>query len=180
LRKLLLDRELSFHTFEIVARIAEDDLSRADGAFEAAVELLEAYGHRDTDGLVLFTDESCSGNPGPGGIGVVGTGGSRGVFEVSKSVGIVTNSQAELLAVQQALQEVPEADRTRPITLYTDSQYVLGVLTNSYRIRANRALIAAIFVQLEAFPHIKLAKVPGHEKVWGNERADELARAAST
>ena len=73
----------------------------------------------------------------------------------------------------------------RPLRLYTDSQYSIGVLTKGWKAKANKELIAKIREALRAHPDAKLVHVRGHEGVELNEHADELAvravqRRAST
>lgn len=126
--------------------------------------------------LHIYTDGGCSGNPGPGGIGVVWIqGSSREVDELGEPAGAhVTNSYVELLAVKRALSLLTAEDAQKKITLHTDSQYVYNMLVRKYRAKANQELIDEIFELMEGLD-LEILKVPGHEKVWANERADQLA-----
>jgi ribonuclease HI len=126
--------------------------------------------------LHIYTDGGCSGNPGPGGIGVVWIyGDTRDVQEHWEAAGHkTTNSYVELLAVQRALSMLSDEERQKSITLHTDSQYVYNMLVKNYRAKANQELIAEIFGLMQGL-NIEILKVPGHEKVWANERADKLA-----
>ena len=85
--------------------------------------------------VVLYTDGACSGNPGPGGFGVVLLYGEHRK-ELCGGYRRTTNNRMELLAVIRGL----EALRGRcGVTLYSDSKYVLDALTKGWarRWRAN-------------------------------------------
>jgi len=75
--------------------------------------------------LKAFTDGACSGNPGPGGWGVVLQAINSGDIvkerELSGGAGETTNNQMELMAAISALETLERASR---ITVVTDSSYV--------------------------------------------------------
>jgi ribonuclease HI len=146
-------------------------------ALEAMKKLVQEIPRDDIDPhLHIYTDGGCSGNPGPGGVGVVWIyGDTRDVHEHWEAAGHkTTNSYVELLAVQRALSMLSDEERQKAITLHTDSQYVYNMLVKNYRAKANQELIAEIFGLMQGLS-IEILKVPGHEKVWANERADKLA-----
>ncbi len=136
-------------------------------------------GHREKlpekDALVAYADGACSGNPGPAGVGVVLQDGDERI-ELSHYLGPATNNIAELTAIGSAAQAVSEP--LRPMTIYTDSRYSIGVLTQGWKAKANRELIAEVRRELRRLAEVKLVHVPGHAGNPGNERADELARQA--
>ena len=70
--------------------------------------------------IVIYTDGACSGNPGPGGWGVLVRAGEIET-ELSGGEPATTNNRMELLAVIEALQSLTEPVAAR---VYTDSQYV--------------------------------------------------------
>lgn len=75
--------------------------------------------------VTLFTDGACSGNPGPGGWGVLMIyGETRKMLNGGEAK--TTNNRMELTAAIQALESL-----TRPcsVDLYTDSQYVRQGIT---------------------------------------------------
>ncbi|MBW8618406.1 MAG: ribonuclease HI [Hyphomicrobiales bacterium] len=75
--------------------------------------------------MTLFTDGACSGNPGPGGWGVLMIyGEARKTLNGGEAQ--TTNNRMELTAAIQALESL-----TRPcaVDLYTDSQYVRQGIT---------------------------------------------------
>jgi len=75
--------------------------------------------------VVIYTDGACSGNPGPGGWGVVMScqGKEKEMYGFDP---LTTNNRMELMAAIQALEAL-----TRPVTvsLHTDSTYVLNGIT---------------------------------------------------
>jgi len=160
-------------------RVQKEYGDEALPALTAIKQLVQEIPHEDADDphLHIYTDGGCSGNPGPGGIGVVWIyGDTREVLEHWEAAGPkATNSYVELLAVQRALVLLSDEDLKKTITLHTDSQYVYNMLVKNYRAKANRELIAEILGLMEGLD-IEILKVPGHEKVWANERADKLAK----
>jgi len=123
----------------------------------------------------IFTDGACSGNPGPAGCGVVLVYNGQ-VRELSKFIGNATNNIAELTALKLGLKAI--RDRTKPVHVYSDSEYALGVLTRDWKAKANRELVDEIKTIIETFPSIFFHKVQGHSNIRLNERADLLACAA--
>jgi ribonuclease HI len=75
--------------------------------------------------VVIYTDGACSGNPGPGGWGVVmrwqGT-----EKEMYGAEPLTTNNRMELMAAIQALEAL---QRPSTVILHTDSKYLLDGIT---------------------------------------------------
>jgi ribonuclease HI len=131
----------------------------------------------------IFTDGACSGNPGPGGWGVLLRYGSkeRELFGGEKAT---TNNRMELTAVIRALETL-----TRPVKvhLHTDSTYVMDGITkwihgwkkNGWKTKAKEPVKNAdLWMLLEAATvrhEVKWIWVKGHAGHEGNERADALA-----
>lgn len=126
--------------------------------------------------VTVYADGACSGNPGPAGLGVV-VYEEDGKRELSEYLGVATNNIAELTAILR----VAELFRGDPKTLviHTDSQYSIGVLSKGWKAKANVELVAEVKKAL-AQVRTRLVYVRGHAGIAGNERADELARAAVT
>lgn len=125
--------------------------------------------------IIAYTDGACSGNPGPAGLGVLWIcDGERRT--ASEYLGHATNNIAELRAIECALLGVD--DRSRPLELYTDSQYAIGVLTKGWKAKANKELIASIRVLASEFVALRFHHVRGHSGDPCNEAVDALARAA--
>jgi ribonuclease HI len=129
------------------------------------------------DTVHVWTDGACTGNPGPAGIGVVVIDGDQR-REHSEFLGHGTNNIAELTAVLRGLDMVGDAGR--PVRVYTDSSYSIGVLSLNWKAKANTELVAEIRDRLRAFPRLQFVKVAGHAGIPENERCDELARSAIT
>lgn len=123
----------------------------------------------------VYTDGACTGNPGPMGIGVVVLMPNGERREWSEYLGMGTNNIAELTAIARGLSLVPLHE---PTTVYTDSAYAIGVLTQAWKARANQALIAEIRAHIQKHPNLQWMKVAGHAGVVENERCDALARNA--
>ena len=73
----------------------------------------ESTGDGSDTPLVLYTDGACSGNPGPGGWGVLIR---RGAAEETRCGGApeTTNNRMELQAAIEALKNVPDRGAQRP------------------------------------------------------------------
>ena len=139
-----------------------------------------------TTAVSIYTDGACSGNPGPGGWGVLLVYGN--VEKVlSGAEADTTNNRMELRAAIEGLEALKRPCR---VTVHTDSQYVKNGITrwlagwkrNGWR-TAGKAPVKNIdlWQRLDAAPEphdIEWTWVKGHSGNVGNERADALARAA--
>jgi ribonuclease HI len=136
------------------------------------------------DVVDLFTDGACSGNPGPGGWGVVLRWGEH-ERELMGSDPVTTNNRMELRAAIEGLNALKRRMRVR---LHTDSQYVKNGITtwiHSWKARGwrtadkkpvkNEDLWRALD-EAQARHEIEWIWVRGHSGHAENERADELAR----
>ena len=137
--------------------------------------------------VVAWTDGACSGNPGPGGYGVILTfEGER--RELGRGFRRTTNNRMEILAVIAALEALREPCE---VTIHADSRYVVDAIEQGWarRWRANgwkrnakeRALNPDLWERLlaELSRHrVRFVWVRGHSGHDENERADELAVAA--
>ena len=140
--------------------------------------------------LFAFTDGGCSGNPGPGGWGVVlqAVRGGEVVKERELSGGApeTTNNRMELTAAIEAL----AALRTpSDITIVTDSTYLRDGITgwihgwkrNGWKTAAKKPVKNDdLWKRLDAATEghaIEWVWVKGHSGNPGNERADALANA---
>src|SRR5690606_27618720 len=78
-----------------------------------------------TDTIEIWTDGACSGNPGPGGWGVlIRIDGAE--TELHGGEPATTNNRMELMAAITALESQPKGSR---VILHTDSNYVKDGLT---------------------------------------------------
>ncbi|MFN4057547.1 MAG: ribonuclease HI [Roseinatronobacter sp.] len=140
--------------------------------------------------LVAYTDGACSGNPGPGGWGVVLQALRAGAVvkerELSGGEALTTNNRMELMAAISALETL---ERPVAITIVTDSAYVKNGVTswihgwkrNGWRTADKKPVKnAELWQRLEAAAarhQVTWEWVKGHAGHPENERADALARA---
>lgn len=124
------------------------------------------------DELLVYADGACSGNPGPAGVGAVALWDEER-RELSEYIGDATNNVAELTGILRAAELAIELNR--PLRLFTDSQYAMGVLIKGWKAKANRELIAHIREVLDRVSEKELLHVRGHQGIPLNEAADELA-----
>lgn len=140
--------------------------------------------------LFAYTDGACSGNPGPGGWGVLllAREGEAVVKERSLSGGeaLTTNNRMELLAAISALEAL---SRASDVTVVTDSAYVKNGVTgwihgwkrNGWRTSDGKPVKNVDLWQrldaAQARHRVTWRWIKGHAGHAENERADELARA---
>lgn len=124
----------------------------------------------------VWTDGACSGNPGRAGLGVVIIGDGPGQREISEYLGDATNNIAELTAILRGLQAV--SDRARPVIVYSDSAYSIGLLSQNWKAKKNVELVEELRALCRTFPDLRFVKVAGHAGIALNERVDYLATSA--
>jgi ribonuclease HI len=124
----------------------------------------------------VWTDGACSGNPGPAGLGVVVIGDGEREREISEYLGPGTNNIAELTAILRGLQAV--SDKTRPVIVYSDSSYSIGLLSQSWKAKKNVELVQELRELCKQFSNLRFVKVLGHSGIALNERVDQLATGA--
>lgn len=127
------------------------------------------------DVIHVWTDGACQGNPGPCGVGVVVIDGDKRK-EHGEYLGHGTNNIAELTAVLRGLDFV--TDTKRPVRVYSDSSYSIGVLSLGWKPKVNQELISEIKDRIAAFRDVRFVKVRGHSGIPENERCDQLATGA--
>ena len=139
--------------------------------------------------LFAYTDGACSGNPGPGGWGVllVARNGQVVLKQRTLQGGApdTTNNRMELLAAISALEAL---ERRSELTIVTDSAYVKnGVTTwmsgwksNGWRTAGKKPVknqdLWQRLDQAASRHSVRWQWVKGHAGHAENERADELAR----
>ena len=124
------------------------------------------------DEILVYADGACSGNPGPAGVGAIAIWADQ-TRELSEYIGEATNNIAELTGILRGVELAKELGR--PLRLYTDSTYSIGVLTQGWKVKANKELVAKVRKAMDAHPDTQLFHVRGHQGVRLNEHADELA-----
>lgn len=137
--------------------------------------------------IEIFTDGACSGNPGPGGWGVLIKHGAHET-EMSGSEAHTTNNRMELMATIMALETV---DGPNKVKLFTDSTYVKDGVTlwlprwqhNNWKTAnnkpvKNRDLWERLDQAIKTHVTVEWHWVKAHDGHRENERADFLARNA--
>ena len=134
--------------------------------------------------VIIYTDGACSGNPGPGGYGVVLISG-RHRKEISEGFRLTTNNRMELLAAITGL-EALKRDGTA-VRLYTDSQYLVNAVNNGWLFNWEAKRFAKKknpdlwirFLEVYRRHQVTLTWVKGHNNNPENEQCDTLAVDAS-
>ena len=133
--------------------------------------------------IEVYTDGACSGNPGPGGWGVLLRYGKH-EKELCGGEAETTNNRMEMMAVIQALDALNSKCH---VDLYTDSKYVMqgvnewmaGWKRNGWRTAAKKPVknveLWQALDELVKQHNVKWFWVKGHSGHPGNEMADELA-----
>lgn len=138
----------------------------------------------------MYTDGSCKGNPGPGGIGAVVY--KDGSIEHTFSQGYykTTNNRMELRAIIEVLKKFGAVET---ITVWTDSEYARKGITqwmggwkknNWMRMERGKPRTlknADLWRELDTLvdDHVAFRWIKGHSNEEGNETADTLATRAS-
>ncbi len=133
--------------------------------------------------IEIYTDGACSGNPGPGGWGVLMRWNGH-EKELNGGEPETTNNRMEMMAVIKALEAIKKSSH---VTLYTDSKYVIqgieewmdgwkmrGWKTAAKKPVKNQDLWMRID-ELVNTHNVTFCWVKGHSGNEGNEKADQLA-----
>ena len=139
--------------------------------------------------IIAYTDGACSGNPGPGGWGVILQAKDglvlikeRELFGGEKDT---TNNRMELIAAISCLESL---EKPTTLTIFTDSNYVKGGITewmktwkkNEWKTAGKKSV-----KNVDLWKRLDKARqkhnvtwkwIKGHSGQTENERADELAR----
>jgi ribonuclease HI len=141
----------------------------------------------DSTCVLVYTDGACSGNPGPGGWGVVLLYGAKRK-ELSGYEPDTTNNRME---IQAAIAGLTALLRPCSVELYSDSSYLVRAFTqhwitnwrrNGWKTAdkqpvANQDLWEQLH-RLTEIHNVTFKKVKGHSSNVENNRCDELARKA--
>lgn len=133
--------------------------------------------------IFLYTDGASSGNPGPGGYGVVLK--CAGLEkELSGGFALTTNNRMELLAVIKGLEQIrwPHAD----VEVYSDSSYVVKAVNEGWLTTWERKGWKKVknpdlwqrFLAIYRCHNVTFHWLKGHAGHPENERCDQLAVAA--
>ncbi|MBK9283977.1 MAG: ribonuclease HI [Sphingobacteriaceae bacterium] len=134
--------------------------------------------------IELYTDGAASGNPGPGGYGIVLIYGKHRK-ELSGGFRKTTNNRMELLAVILGLESIQ--DKKLKVKIFSDSKYVVDAVNlkwvfnwklKGFEKKANPDLWRRLLQVYDPLTH-EFIWVKGHADNVENNRCDELAVAAS-
>lgn len=130
--------------------------------------------------IIIYTDGAASGNPGPGGFGVVLKAGAYRK-ELMGGFRLTTNNRMELLAVIIGLEALKFEGSE--VTVYSDSRYVVDAIEKKwvfgwekkgFKDKKNPDLWKR-FLQVYRRHKVRFIWVKGHADVPENERCDQLA-----
>lgn len=130
--------------------------------------------------ITIYTDGAASGNPGPGGFGVVLISGKHRL-EKSEGFRLTTNNRMELLAVITGLEalKIPGSK----VIIYTDSKYVADAVekgwlfqweSKAFKKKKNPDLWIR-FLKVYRKHNVRFVWIKGHSNIPENEICDRLA-----
>lgn len=137
----------------------------------------------------IYTDGACTGNPGPGGWGTVVYFSDHSIHEMGDAASHTTNNKMEMQAAIAALQYLQASRQTEPITLYTDSEYLINSVTKWIKGWKKKGWkksdgnpvqnqdLLQILDDLNSDLAVNWQHVRGHSGNIGNERCDAIARS---
>ncbi len=133
--------------------------------------------------IFLYTDGASSGNPGPGGYGVVLKCAGM-VKEMSEGFSLTTNNRMELLAVIRGLEAIRWENAE--VHVYSDSSYVVNAINKgwlqTWKARGyTKVKNPDLWMRFEPLLHrhrVAFHWIKGHAGHPENERCDALAVAA--
>ncbi|MCG6137204.1 MAG: ribonuclease HI [Nostoc sp. LLA-1] len=136
----------------------------------------------------IYTDGACSVNPGPGGWGVVVYFHDGSIHEMGDAASYTTNNKMEMQAAIAALKFLETSGQSQPITLYTDSEYLINCITKWIQGWKKKGWKKAdgkpvqnqdLLETLDELNSrlVKWQHVRGHSGNIGNERCDVIARS---
>ena len=136
----------------------------------------------------IYTDGACTGNPGPGGWGVVVYFSDGSVYELGGNTAQTTNNRMEMQAALAALEFLSESKQQEFITLYSDSQYLINGVTKWVKgwkkkgwktAEGKPVLNQELWESLDKLnsKQVNWQYVRGHAGNIGNERCDAIATA---
>jgi ribonuclease HI len=134
--------------------------------------------------IIMYTDGAASGNPGPGGYGVVLKSGNMRK-ELSAGYRHTTNNRMELMAVIVGLEALKTENNS--VTVYTDSKYVSDAVSKGWVFQWEKKNFTGKknpdlwmrFLKIYRKHQVKFVWIKGHADIPENERCDCLAVEAS-
>lgn len=129
--------------------------------------------------MLIYTDGSSLGNPGPGGWCAWFPETQE---EFSGRVGHCTNNEIEMMAILNALANTPEGET---LVIYTDSRNCMGWLSGRMKIDKDNKILRDLKDAITTIARSKnlkvtFRKVDGHSGDKDNDRADAVAHREAT
>lgn len=142
--------------------------------------------------IILYTDGACSGNPGPGGWGLIlfytDSTQTEHKLELNGGEKDTTNNRMELTAVIEGLNKLKSPCS---VTVYSDSQYVCNAINKGWLINwqkkgwvnSSKEPVKNVdlwkqYISAAKEHEVSFVNVKGHSDNVYNNRCDELARDA--
>jgi ribonuclease HI len=134
--------------------------------------------------ITIYSDGASSGNPGPGGYGVVLISG-RHRLEKSQGFRLTTNNRMELMAVIAGLEALKKPGSN--VVVYTDSKYVADAVekgwvfqweSKAFKKKKNQDLWLR-FLKIYRRHNVKFVWIKGHASNPENDLCDRMAVEAS-
>ena len=131
--------------------------------------------------IQAYIDGSSKGNPGNSGAGVaIYDKDNQLVVVRGVPLGHATNNQAELQALQIALDELTTLNYHQfDVNILTDSKLVVGIFSQSWKANYNLEIINPIKETLSTFKRVIFTHVRGHNGIEQNVLVDKLASEAA-
>ncbi len=135
--------------------------------------------------IIIYTDGSALGNPGPGGWAVVIKLPDQPIIELSGHESFSTNNRMEMMALLSALNWLKKHPaKNNIVKIHSDSLLVIKSLTANWKKKANLDLWQKIYEILDGLPayhsgQIYFNWVKGHAGILLNERCNILAITAA-
>jgi len=139
--------------------------------------------------VMIYTDGACSGNPGPGGYGVILEYGEN-ASEISAGFLNTTNNRMEMMGVIAGLSSLKEPCE---VTVVSDSRYVVDSVNKGWALRwrgnnwmrnkkekAKNVDLWQQLLRLLEKHRVTFKWIRGHNDHPQNERCDQLAVAAAS
>lgn len=136
--------------------------------------------------VIIYTDGSSRGNPGPGGYGLILEWAGRRIFkEFSEGYRKTTNNRMELLAVIVGLEKLKNTGTK--VLVVSDSKYVIDSVVKGWVFNWEKKNYAGKknpdlwmrFLRVYRRHQVSFKWVKGHNNHPMNERCDQLAVAAA-
>lgn len=129
--------------------------------------------------IYIYTDGAYSPSNDRGGWAFIVTDQKDVLFKVGDAVSHTTNNRMEIEAVIRALIYVLNHIEEKEVTIYSDSMYVIGTLTQHWKIKKNVDLWKQMYIISQKLKEkdikVHFIHVKGHNGEQYNELCDELA-----